>query len=444
MKELFGDLCSAQTFAHDHAMQARLEARGSDPGRKRKFDNSPSSSNVANNFASEPGPLNSDAELVNVLDLHDAVPPGPVRDGRYKQIELLGQAQFGSREEASMSLPRTLHASTDTSSDQRVLHVKVSFEADHERESASQLLQPYSAPIEIGRTKPAEGIHNARTYASHLKGRGIIALPAGFTKILASRRRLSKSIYWDGLEDLYKDVEPGNIDQLSQEECDAPVEFIGTSTALDTQDQGFDITLESFSDTSLGRQSKALSADLGCSLIMARTIINIRGFRPSRIFLGWESELAELRTMDNPIVLHLEKENTLMARNVLILRELLPTACERSCQESLEQCGGNLRKARDQLALSEEGRFLQIKKSGLDSSAGTARDTEEQEESQFSLPDSPFASQGSSDHRGEVDRTRLDRRKEAYRAAGSSNGRGWHKHSPFFSSSANSKEDMEL
>ena len=444
MKELFGDLCSAQTFTHDHAMRARSEARRSGPGRKRKFDNTPSSSNVAHDSASEPGLSNSDAELVGMLDLRDPVRVGPVRDDWYKKIESLGQAQIRPRDEASGPLPRARHASADTSSDQRILHVKVSFEADHERDIAFQSLQAYSAPAETSRTKLADGIRNARTHASHLKARGTIGLPTDFTAIAASRWGLSKTTCWNGLEERYKDVQPGNIDQLSQKECDTPIELVDISTALDTWARGFDVTLESFSDRPLGRQSKALADDLECSLIMARTIINIRGFRPSRIFLGRESELAESRTMDNPIVLHLKKENTLRVRSIFILRELLPTACERSCQESLEQCGGNLRKARDQLALSEEERFLQFDKSGLDASAETTRDSEEQEESQFSLLGSAFASQGSADHHGEVVRARLDRRKEAYKAAGSSDGREWHKHSPFFSSSANSKEDMEL
>ena len=444
MKELFGDLCSAQTFVHDHAMQVRSEARENRPGRKRKFDNTPSSSKVVHNSAGEPGPLNSDTELVSILELRDPVRPGPVREDWYKKIESLGQAQVLSMDEASSPLPRTRHASADTSSDQRILHVKVSFEADHERDIEFQSLQAYSAPAETGRTKLADGIHNALSHSPHSKARGSIGSPADFTVIAASRWRLSNTIYRNGLEDRHKDVEPGNIDQLSQKICDTPIELVINSTALDTWASGFDVTLESFSDKTLGRQCRALSDDLECSLIMARTMINVRGFRPSRIFLVRESELADSRTMDDPIVLLLEKENTLTARSISILRKLLPTACERSCQESLEECGDNLLKARDQLALSEEERFLRYDKSDLDASAETTRDTEEKEESQFSRLDSAFASQGSAYHHGEVVRIRLDRRKEAYRAARSTNGQNWHKHSPFFPISANSKEDMEL
>ena len=68
MKELFGDLCSAQIFAHDQAMQARSQARGSGPGRKRKFDNTSDSSNVIYNSTSVCGPSYDDAELVSILD----------------------------------------------------------------------------------------------------------------------------------------------------------------------------------------------------------------------------------------------------------------------------------------------------------------------------------------------------------------------------------------
>ena len=369
---------------------------------------------------------------------------GPVRGDLYKKIESINLIQVGLRDQASAPLPRTRHASIDTLLDQRTPDVKLSFDADHERDEAFPSLRAYSVPAGTDRTKSADGIHNLRTCSSHSKARETIGPPADYTLVAASRCRLSKLIYWNGLEERHKDVEPGNNDQQSPEASDTPIEPVHTSTGPETRRRSFDISFESFSDRSLYGQSKALSDDLECSLIMARTIINIRGFQPSRIFLGMESERAESRTNDNPIVLFLEKENALMARSILILRELIPTACEKSCQESLEQCRGNLRKARDKLALSEEERFLQNEKSVLDVSAEISCDTEEQEESQFSIPDSAFASQGSADLHEEVVRTRLGRRKEAYKAAGSSNGQSWHKHSPFFSSSSNSKEDVEL
>ena len=434
MRSLFGDLCSRQLFKHDNEMEACLAAQGVDFGKKRSLNDTQHNSQETENSTEEFATAHGCTE--GISNRHHQRFSRSELESRHsrKKARRFHQPQAALASDASETVLRTRDASTDTSMDQRVYAIKVPFEASIGQRvgfSSSQIQEVVDNPRHVERSRQSPKLRESRDAATDYALQDM--LPR-FSMPTISHTR-PKDI---------KVAEPLNVKQQPGYTSERPMELSGKfSTSLSDDEGVLDILPETIYDKEFRRQVEVLSDDLRCSLIMARTIINAKGFQPSRRFLAWGAENADRRTKHDPVIDVTVEWGSTMARNIQALRDLLPTAWEESCHEVLLESKGNFRKARDRLALSEEARLANDR--DCLSEAEAIANVAEKKDSQISLSDSAFASQhsqGSEDD--EASRANIRNRKEAYKAARHKDGWEWHSYSSIPSSSVKVEEEKEL
>ena len=211
-----------------------------------------------------------------------------------------------------------------------------------------------------------------------------------------------------------------------------------------------DITLIDVIDRNLRKQVSKMATELGSSLIMARTILLAKGYEPLRDFYLKEYERADDRARYEPAAY--QDDFKQFATKIHRLRKVLPTADELTCLEALRKHKGRFREARDGVASSEQRRLAEETDSGDETDTSDGLQTlenpilendQDDTSSLLSLRDSDFNSQTSSPCE-RPHHTRLEHRKQAYKAARGLDGLDWAPYSPVSAGNNHTEKELEL
>lgn len=244
----------------------------------------------------------------------------------------------------------------------------------------------------------------------------------------------------------------------------APIELSDRNSEPEETDEDCsdDISLNDI-DRKLRKRVSTIAADLDSSLIMARTLLLAKGFQPLREFYIMQIDSADHRTKYEPAFAEEDYEE--FSDKIDRLRELLPTADELVCLDALRKHRGNFRQARDKVAASEQHRIEN--ESDLDddtdatddqdSSSNPSSDDDDenhakkQRPSQLSLSTSAFNTPASTSTSNPTlrppppsSKTRIQTRKEAYKAARGLGGREWGIYSPLSAGNSHTEPEVEL
>lgn len=233
----------------------------------------------------------------------------------------------------------------------------------------------------------------------------------------------------------------------------APIELSDRASMLDhetDEESSDDIAIDEIADRKLRKQVSTMARGLDSSLIMARTILLAKGYQPLRELYIDQIDSADHRTKYEPAAY--EKGYEEFASKVDRLREILPTADELDCLDALRKHNGSFRKARDEVAMSEQRRMATETDPGDETEVSddqhVANDDavdvdDEQAASQFSISSSAFNTQDSTLSPTALT-SRIEDRKKAYKAARGLDGYEWAVHSPISAGNSHTEKEVEL
>jgi len=233
----------------------------------------------------------------------------------------------------------------------------------------------------------------------------------------------------------------------------APIELSDRASMLDhetDEESSDDIAIDEIADRKLRKQVSTMARGLDSSLIMARTILLAKGYQPLRELYIDQIDSADHRTKYEPAAY--EKGDEEFASKVDRLREILPTSDELDCLDALRKHNGSFRKARDEVAMSEQRRMATETDPGDETEVSddqhVANDDavdvdDEQAASQLSISSSAFNTQDSTLSPTALT-SRIEDRKKAYKAARGLDGYEWAVHSPISAGNSHTEKEVEL
>ena len=201
-----------------------------------------------------------------------------------------------------------------------------------------------------------------------------------------------------------------------------------------------DITLLDISSPTVRKEISKIAVMLRCSIIMARTWFESLALATSseisaRNLFKHQVRIANDRTngkrMDD------EPKFKKLIGKIRRLRRILPVADEETCFLSLNRCKGDFPKSRELLAQSLVALALKAKQP-------PSEESDFLENSQLSLPDASFDSQLTTMSDPIRSESKIEQRKEAYKAARGLHGRQWASHSGILRNISLQEEEIEL